>query len=439
MGVQPLKVVWEGDQDERRGVAGLTPNVRLSEFFWFYAWPDVLEPKGDSSRTLKDYLTTLQRWRQLTGDPPIRKITERTLSKFLRLLAGLTESNGYPSMRNNTVRKHGVIIDRLIRYTGPRTRDNPTGADLLEKPPWIPLPRLEGVAPKRPLRLEEIGAWLHVLPEEAQPLPKMCGADPVAWWRALILLAYNTGWRPQTLFDFRWDWLDGQRVTVPVAGIKGRRGRIFWLNQSAMAAIEPLREYEGGLVLNWWNHKSGNTALRRHRERMQRVAGIPAMPLYALRRSFATQLAAINPLAAQIAMGHEGLGMAMMINHYLEPEAILAEALYRLPQPVEKPLPSLVHSFNCPECGKFVTRGKSSSLCEDCQHARHLAIRRKNDAAYRDRKRRPHLFECADCGKTVTRRPNAIRCKDCQEVHVRARKRQQSRARYRKRVNGSAE
>lgn len=329
-----LSVLWP---DESPGPSppahdGLSAELRLTEFFWRYAWPEVFEPRGDCRRTLADYLTTLRHWQRLVCDPPIRQIEKRHLALFVRLLGGLKDKHGAPRMGRNTIWKHWQIISRLLRFCGPEGRHNREGAGLIDAPPWTPPPKRERKAPRRGLKLDEIDLWLRALPAHARAMPKIGNADPVAWWRAVILLTYNTGLRPMTAFAVRWEQLDGHRLVVPPASAKGGRGKLHWLNDAALEAVRPLRR-GGGLILNWHGWPAGETTFRKHRRLIQLGAGIPPLSLYALRRTFATELARINPLAAQIAMGHEGLGMAMMINHYLDPEKLLGEALAKLPQP----------------------------------------------------------------------------------------------------------
>lgn len=334
---------------EERERAPISCDMTLGQFFAAYAWPDCLAPKGDNVRTLRDYERSLAYWRALTGDPPLAEIDQRTCSTFLRRLAGLnpeeikgmrrggggpTSAAGSDRLSPNTVRKHWQNLQRLLCWTGPSSRHVPEGAGLVANPPWAPMPRPDRPGPRPAMTLDEIGRWLDVLPQAETALPMIPPfVDPAAWWRALILVAYNTGLRPGGLMRLEWGMIDGHRLNLPPSIAKGRRGYLLWINSAALRALEPIRR-PSGLVFGWPGWPNGESSLKKARYRLQREAGIPSRSFYALRRAFATQAAKINPLAAQLQMGHRGLGMAMMIEHYLDHEQTLRDALEKLPQPV---------------------------------------------------------------------------------------------------------
>ena len=171
-----------------------------------------------------------------------------------------------------------------------------------------------------------------MVPETAQPFAKIGGFDSATWWRAVILTAYNTGMRPGMLFRVTWEMLDGQRLTPPPSISKGHRGHLVWLNDAAMEAIEPLRRSKGPIFI-WPDYPQSETTIRYQREMQQRAAGIPERPLYALRRTFATQCGKISPMAMQLEMGHVAPGLKMATEHYIDAEAVLSDALRKLPQP----------------------------------------------------------------------------------------------------------
>jgi len=329
-----LNVIWpDDDRPATTAPPGkLSAEMTLSEFFWRYAWPDCLAPKGDKLRTRKDYEKSLVYWRIFTGDPPLEEIDKRTCSRFLGRLALARHKRTDQVLAGNTIYKHWVNLERLLRWTGPASRQNPEGAAVIELPPWLRGPRKKKCAPKAGFIVDEIQCWLEVLGRTAGPAPKIQVADPPAWWRAVILLDYNTGLRPGTLFAVRWEMISGHWLTVPTGIAKGEDGLRIWLNDPALQAIEPLRR-AAGLVLGWENWPEAESTFRKHRIRQQEAAGIRLLPLYGLRRCFSTELAKINPLAAQIMMGHRDLGMQMMIDHYVDPEQLLGEALAKLPQP----------------------------------------------------------------------------------------------------------
>jgi len=310
--------------------------ITLSDFFGQHAWPRIFLPRNRSTRTRADYLGSLGHWERIWRCPSLLQITPEMCAAFVCRLRDLPGRKGRP-MSENTVFKHWVNIQRLLDLTGPADRENPDRAGILDDPPWIGRLRRQQPAPKSPMELHAIWRWLDALPRAARSCPRNAAYDPAAWWRALILTAYNTGARPGTYFRIRWEWLSGHVLRVPPGeAIKGTAGRLLYLNSAALEALAPLRR-PAGLVLGWSDWPKAETTLKKHRYRQLAAVGLPPADLYALRRSFATQAAMINPLAAQIQMGHVGAGMSMMAAHYIDHESFLASALERLPQP-EKPV-----------------------------------------------------------------------------------------------------
>lgn len=308
----------------------LSPEMTLTDFFWRYAWPDCFVPKGDGRRTRKDYETSLRYWRELTGDPPLGKISKRHCATFVRRVGAVNGNTA--RLSQNTVHKHWVNIQRLLNLSGPSSRQQPDGADVLENPPWLTGPGRSQPAPRAGFSLDEIWRWLEILPRLAVRCAKNADFDPVDWWRGLILVAYNTGARPATLFQLRSEWIDDHVLRVPPEAIKGRHGRLLWLNDPALEAIRKLRKPKG-LIFGWERWPEAETTLRKHRRRQQRPAGVRDLGFYGFRRTFATECGKISPLAMQIMLGHEGLGLRMAAQHYVCLEEVLADALQKLPQP----------------------------------------------------------------------------------------------------------
>ena len=330
-----LGIFWPDDTGRRSQADGQLSarETTLIDFFWHYAWPDQLAAKGDGLRTRKDYLKSLDYWARFTGNPPVAAITRRTLSQFVCRLAAVCNPRSGKRLSRNTIYKHWVNCERLIRWTGPAGRQNREGAGLVDVTAWIKGPAKQKTSPRPAPTLEQIDCWLDHLPRTARPITRIGRVDPVVWWRALILLDYNTALRPESLFAVRWEMISGRVLEIPAAHYKGHdQDHRLWLNDPALEAIAPLRQ-SAGLVFRWENWPQAETTFRKHRRRTQKLAGIEPFSLYGLRRRFATELGRINPLAAQIAMGHRGLGMQMMIDHYIDRESLLSDALSRLPQP----------------------------------------------------------------------------------------------------------
>ena len=309
-----------------------TADMRLPEFFDAWAWPFCLEPAGREPGTETTYRTALGYWARLTDNPPIREITRDHLRRFLNRLKTVTTPRTRGPLSTTTVRNHMIVIQRLLQWCGQPDRHNPNGAGLRPDVPWLPIPRKQFHAPRPGFTLDEMARWLAVLPEIAESMPTVDGADPAAWWRAIVLVSYNTGMRPGTTFRVDWSMLDGRTLRIPPTIIKGHFGRLVWLNDHALEALDPLRR-SAGLIFGWDGWPARETTLRRHLRLQQELAGIPRRSLYGLRRAFATEAGKVNPLAMGLAMGHVGPGLQMAADHYIDAEAVLSDALAKLPQP----------------------------------------------------------------------------------------------------------
>jgi integrase len=325
--------------------------LTLVGFFLEYVWPALqVAGEGRQPRTRDDYLHTLGHWERITGNPPLSAMEG---AEGKRILIGFLHALKEEGLAQNTRHKHWSNVQRLFDWTGPPSRQNRRGFGLVVNPPYVDGPGRLKRPPRAGFRLDELWRWLAVLAAHARPMPDLV-FDPATWWRAVILVGYNTGLRPETLFGARWEHLavaaevdcprcgerrrrGMHRFSPPRAVVKGRQTRIFWLNHAALEAIAPLRPpgpQPRGLIFGWdWTRRY--TTLGKRRRELQRIAGIRQLPLYALRRAFSTECGKINPLAMRMQMGHSAGEWRMAAEHYVWQEDLVADALERLPQPQE--------------------------------------------------------------------------------------------------------
>jgi len=310
------------------------PTWTLNRFFEEFVWPVLLEPARRSENTRKEYRMSLKRWQQATGDPPINTITAATSAQFLRYLFACRKRDDR-ELSVTTVRKLIRQTQFLLDRTGPAGPGNREGQNLVATPAWIKPPSAHRGGPRHAFTLEEI-ARLLIAARSARPTKVIPEEIPApTWWRALILLGYNTGMRPGSLMAARHEHVDGRWLVIPPEAIKCHNGQRLWLNDAALEAIASTG-CKKGLILPWL--AIAPATLPKHWKWLQEAAGLAKSAdsgMYALRRAFATQCAGIDPLAAQIMLNHRGLGMAMMLNHYVNPEVLLSKALSKLPQPPE--------------------------------------------------------------------------------------------------------
>ncbi len=162
--------------------------------------------------------------------------------------------------------------------------------------------------------------------------PVVNDIDPADWWRALLVVTYNTGLRRGTLFALQMadiDW-QGKQLVIPPEHMKSGQAHIMHLNKVALDHLQKIRT-DRELVFPWpenyrrfylWFHK------------LQDLANIPRpehFGLHGIRRTTATALWEIAPQAAQLALGHAGSEVTR--KHYVQSSGIVARALDALPQP----------------------------------------------------------------------------------------------------------
>jgi len=346
------------------------PDWTLLDFYLWHVRPKCL---GASRRrpnaapgTLRQYEIALFRWWQaFTGwtaetleagdpfdgrrEPRLSELTDDRCDEFLDAALDRTWHGEHVSTA--TVKKWSTHLNYCLLRTGPRIGARKHFARVLPEAPQIDPPDVPKGPPPDGYSLDQIQNLLDACGHATRkPLHRW---EPAVWWRAVILFAYNTGMRPETLFRLRWDHFprnhpanagdDRLRVAdLPAEILKGRAAsQRIWLNDAAVDAIAPLRR-PAGLVFGWpW--PTAESTLRHELARLVALAGITRearrgpSPFYGFRRAFATACVAIPhesaPIAAALMMNHKPPGLAVMLSHYANPVPLLAAVLPLLPQP----------------------------------------------------------------------------------------------------------
>jgi len=279
--------------------------------------------------SLRLLATTLKYWRSFTGDPPLVDVTNATLAHFRDCLTQLPGIKGNTTLSPNTVRRHLRYVQALLDLAGPprpRCRD---AAGLLERVPYAKPPRVRYSEPKT-VTPDQLSALYQAA--ETMTIPRIPHVTPADWWRTLLVAAFNTGLRRGALLSLRWDWVNWnlRELAIPPEGTKTGRGQTLHLNATTLAHLLRIRGPRE-LVFPWPYDQS--TISHKFQE-LQEIAGIPKAErfgLHAIRKTLATALWATSPQAAQIQLGHTGLGTTQRF--YVQGHQLLADALDRLPQP----------------------------------------------------------------------------------------------------------
>jgi integrase len=281
-----------------------------------------------SPETVKLYRAEIRKWAVLTGDPPLREISNETMARFREALQAYRKRNGSP-LSVHTIRtcmRHAQI---LLDKAGPPRPRNWDAAGFIPYSPWAKLPRPVWGEPK--IVPEE---WINACYEAAVQMerPSVDGVKPREWWQTLIAVALNTALRCRSLFGLRMAHLDwnGRRIVVPAEIMKTGKGLTLPMNDVVyrhLWAIRGTREH----VFPW---DCSQEWFRRQFKRLQVLAGIPkekTFGLHALRRTAATILWKHSPQAAQLMLGHATQDITK--RSYVNAEEVLAGALATLPQP----------------------------------------------------------------------------------------------------------
>ncbi|HEV3022445.1 MAG TPA: site-specific integrase, partial [Pirellulales bacterium] len=298
---------------------GLSADVTLSEFIERYVVPVCLV--NAKPRNLIQYRESGRYWKRFTADPPLRSIDDFTCAQFVAGLRTLAGQGGQP-LAENTIRKHCVHVQYCLDRAGPKVRHNPRAkqARLLPEVPIVDRPRLVVNEVDDNFTLAEIGHWLDACTHAEAPHDQNC--QPPDWWRALVLVAYNTGLRIETLIKLRWGWLRedelGHWLQVPPGAIKKSHGRSFYLPPAGLKSLEPIRPAAPRVeaaIFPWPHTESWLHECRRRLLGASKIAPGRRWGFHGLRKAFGTELAKIDGAAVSWALGHSAGSVAQ--RHYV--------------------------------------------------------------------------------------------------------------------------
>ncbi|MGA2256083.1 MAG: tyrosine-type recombinase/integrase [Thermoguttaceae bacterium] len=308
----------------------LTPDPKKTTLTSFFETTYVNLRLSNANRgTLKNYRLAMKFWQLMTGDPPLEKITAATLASYRDALGKRRGLRPTSRASRNTVRHKMILVQTVLDLAGPAGRGHRDGAGILASVPWIRAPKALLKAPREipasVLKQVYLGA-------AGMDVPQIAGIKPPAWWRAILLVAYNTQLRRRTLFEMGMQEIDwpNHRIILPAERLKSGRPMIVHLNPAALAALQEIRT-DRELVFPWPFHQRYFDACF---HRLQEASGIAKRDwfgLHTIRATAATVLAGESPQAAQLALGH--MRLSTTATHYIRSEGIVERALDAMPQP----------------------------------------------------------------------------------------------------------
>ncbi len=289
---------------------------------------------GDAAAlTMEQYEIVLRRWRLVMGDPPLVSITKYTLALFRDFNLRLTLPSG-AATSPNTVRRRMQHIQTLLDKCGPPHPRNRDALGLLTDVPWLRRVREMHFEP-RVVSDQELSAVYRAAAKMTRP--RIEGFDTATWWRALLVMAYNTGLRRRTLFSLELAHIDWKSCCLHAPPQLLKMGRAHWIPLHGVViehleALWPADRRQASAKL--FPLPCGDREFSNHFRRLQNAAELTEeqrFGLHDLRRTNATALWSSNPAAAELMLGHAGRGVTA--KHYVNSRDILAKAVAQLPQP----------------------------------------------------------------------------------------------------------
>lgn len=301
--------------------------VTLCEFFEEYYWPTCCVGCADATR--REYETALKHWRQITGDPPLAQISNKTVAAFYEELLRRPGRLG-KTMSPNTVRKYARHVQPILDTAGPPSAKRRDGHGLISVVPFARPPRVLHTT-KRRLTLDEIDAMCRVCDIATLPDAGRSGLEPHIWWQTFLVTAYNTGLRRGAILGIEMAniaWRERYIRIVPTTN-RNRREQIVPINDVLLAYL--LRASGKRRQLLAWHHAP--SAFTKQWHKIRKAADVEYLPFncaHSERRTHGTELARKSLAAAQLSLGHASTNTTC--RHYLGQE-LVASAVAELPQP----------------------------------------------------------------------------------------------------------
>lgn len=322
---------------------GLSADCTLRQLFEQAFVPLWILPRGLDMETRRGYEQALAYWERLTGNPTLRQLDDNDLlaAEFSAALQQVRRRGQAISLR--TAQKHATCLNKLLAFAGPRAPDK-RGAknrELIERPPRIDTPAPdENPDVGGDLTVEEVHALY--LAAEQMLAPVVPGVPPADWWRALLVVLWQTGLRIGAAMRLAYaDLGDDGYLLVRASGSKRRRGKRQYLPRESREAIERVRT-ERRLIFEFPpSYASNRRQLHALLEKLFRRAGIAkrrGVAFHGFRKGHATSLAGVEDASwianAQASLGHGSA--ATTLRHYIASRATerkLEQVIEQLPSP----------------------------------------------------------------------------------------------------------
>lgn len=144
--------------------------------------------------------------------------------------------------------------------------------------PVRPIRRLK--EPKRKARAWKLSEVSRILAALPGPGERICGLRASSWWKAFLLVMYDTGLRISTMMDLRWEYFyysarEGL-LRIPAEIVKDDEDLVHELSAQSLAALLAIRGSGSASIFPWScdRDRSWRALRNRHRKILQ-AAGLP--------------------------------------------------------------------------------------------------------------------------------------------------------------------
>jgi len=305
---------------------GLSTSLTLTKFHEVHYLPFVSVAGGRNEKTIRERKISLRYWAEITGNPPMREITNQTAALFVSQMR-LKKYRG-KLISDVTIKKHCLALAAILNIAGPWSVRNKFAMGLLEKIPAFPITANDpDVTWKTPTvtHLAKILKATHVA-----TFPKLPEVDPWEWWTAIYLVLYNTGVRKGDILNARWRDIqrryDHHVIIISSKTEKKHIEKVIPLNPACIDALNLMPHVADDDLIFPFPHS--DTTFTRTRKAIITAADLPCPEMggfHAIRRL----VGSIVENAAKV-LGHTNPETTR--NHYQSIQTV-AGALDKLPQP----------------------------------------------------------------------------------------------------------
>jgi len=189
--------------------------------------------------TISEYVTSVEYYLRIVGDPPLDQINPLLNAKFLNGL----KTQG---LANETIRKHCRHLNAIFAKAGPpgpRIRD---ALGLLHHAPWVKPPQTYKKLP-REIRDCDVDALYHAVDHCAYCFKYPTCLDEKLirplWWKALLTLVTTTAIRKKVVFGLQWaDFGPGNKYFIVDSSLdKSEKSRGLRLSRAGSPACRDAR------------------------------------------------------------------------------------------------------------------------------------------------------------------------------------------------------